>query len=171
MLTGEHVVLRAIEPDDLETLRTWRNDPALRRNFRQREAISADQQRSWYERMSADPNQHLYAIEAGGMLVGAGGLLYVDTVSRHADFSLYIGGSYVDDMYAPDAARVLLDHGFGELGLHRVWVEVYAFDTKKQALVEQLGFALEGRHRDHRHEDGRWYDSLFYGLLSGEWRA
>jgi RimJ/RimL family protein N-acetyltransferase len=170
VLTGEHVALRAIEPADLETLRAWRNDPRMRRNFRERNDISPEQQRAWYERMSADPNQHLYAIEAGGRLVGAGGLLYVDTVSKLADFSLYIGDAYVDDTYAPDAARVLLDHAFGDLGLHRVWVEVYAFDTKKQALVERLGFTLDGRHRDHRYEDGAWHDSLFYGLLDGEWR-
>jgi len=120
----------------------------MRRYFREHRAIGPDQQRAWYERSAADSRQLMFAITdvGSGELVGATGLVGIHWVHRHADFSLYIGpgDAYVDERYAPDAARLLLRHGFDQVGLHRVWVEVYAFDAAKQRLVESLGFQLEG---------------------------
>jgi RimJ/RimL family protein N-acetyltransferase len=172
VLTGEHTLLRAIEPGDLETLRGWRNRPALRRYFREHRPIGRDQQRAWHERTMTDRRQLMFAIAdvGSGELVGATGLVGIHWVHRHADFSLYIGpgDAYVDDRYAPDAARVLLRHGFDQVGLHRVWVEVYEFDEAKQRMVDALGFKLEGRSREHNFSDGGWHDSLFYGLLASD---
>lgn len=173
MLRGETIGLRAIEPEDLEPLREWRNDPALRRYFREhRELTRADQQR-WYERLVLqDAATVMFAVVDldASRLLGAAGLCYIDWVRRSADLSLYLGadGLYIDDRWAPDALRVLLRYGFGELGLHRLWTEIYEFDERKAALYEQFGFTLEGRHREHHFADGRWHDSLFYGLLESE---
>ena len=110
---------------------------------------------------------------ADGRLLGASGLCFIDPVNRNCDLSLYIGddGVYIDDRYAPDAARTTLEYGFGELGMHRIWVEIYEFDTAKRRLLEELGFQLEGRHREHHFAEGGYHDSLFYGLLASEWSA
>jgi len=104
-------------------------------------------------------------------LLGACGLCYIDQRNSSADFSIYLGADdlYIDDKYAPDAGKVLLEYGFSTLKLHRIWVEIYAIDMAKQQLLPNLGFQLEGRHRQaHRLENGRWTDCLFYGLLTHE---
>jgi RimJ/RimL family protein N-acetyltransferase len=167
------VGLRAIEPGDLESLRQWRNQPTLRRYFREYRELASVTQREWYERVVlASPGAIMFAIVelSGGDLLGAAGLCAIDWVSRCADLSLYIGadGRYIDDVWAPDALRQLLQYAFGELGLHRVWSEVYEFDTAKAALYESFGFTVEGRHRDHHFAEGQWHDSLFFGLLAEE---
>lgn len=171
MLSGKVTGLRAIEPDDLEQLRLWRNIPNFRRHFRESRELSRAQQQNWYDKIVlGDPNTRMFAITAleDGRLLGACGLCYIDWMRRSADFSFYIGDgdAYIDDIYAPDAGRVLINHGFLTLGLHRLWCEIYAFDDKKKAFLPSLGFQLDGRHRDHHFEDGRFHDSLFYGLLS-----
>jgi RimJ/RimL family protein N-acetyltransferase len=175
MLLGDHTGLRAIEREDLPQLREWRNKPELRRHFREyREIGTADQER-WFERTSADPNTLMFAVvdRADGRLLGAGGLCFIDWVNRNCDLSIYIGadGAYIDDRFAPDAARTMLRYGFDELGIHRVWVEIYDFDEPKKVLLDELGFQLEGRHREHHFAEAGWHDSLFYGLLEGDWRA
>ena len=175
MLSGQHVGLRAIEREDLAQLRDWRNDPAFRRHFREHRELSALDQEAWFERMNADPRQLMFAIvdRDAGRLVGASGLCFIDPVNRNCDLSIYIGadGAYVDERLAPDAARTTLRYGFEELGLHRVWAEIYDFDEPKQELLAGLGFQLEGRHREHHFAEGGWHDSLFYGLLADEWSA
>lgn len=176
MLTGEHVGLRAIEPDDLEALRGWRNQPAFRRCFREYREIGPDQQRHWYETQVIGSAQTLmFAIEdlTDGRLLGASGLCLIDWVNRNCDLSIYIGADdvYIDDRYAPDAARVTMRYGFETLGMHRIWTEIYAYDDTKRRMLEALGFQLEGRHRQHHFEDGGWHDSLFYGMLSDEFAA
>jgi RimJ/RimL family protein N-acetyltransferase len=91
-------------------------------------------------------------------------------VNRNADFSIYIGADnlYIDTHYAPDAARIIARYGFDELGLHRLWAEIYAFDAPKTAFFEGLGFTREGRHRQTHWSEGQWHDSLFFSLLVGE---
>jgi RimJ/RimL family protein N-acetyltransferase len=176
MIEGHHVALRAIERSDLPHLLAWRNQPTFRRYFREFRELGATQQERWYETtVLTDPRTHMFAItdRRGGMLIGACGLCYVDWVNRTGDFSLYVGrdGLYIDDVYAADAGALLLTYGFDELGLHRVWCEIYEFDQAKQRLLPRLGFTLDGRHRETHWAEGAWHDSLFFGILDREFRA
>jgi len=176
-MIGAEVVLRPITPDDLEPLRRWRNRPDTRRYFREYRDITPAMQQAWYQQtVLQDERVHMFAIaqKHGGRLMGACGLCYLDARNSSADFSLYIGADdlYIDDRFAPDAGRLLLRYGFETLNLHRIWAEIYAIDTAKQALLPALGFALDGRHRDaHRLEDGSYTDCLFYGLLRRDWQG
>lgn len=173
MLSGESVSLRAIEREDLPHLLAWRNRPELRRFFREYRELGQDQQNAWYENVVLkDPATRMFSIveRETGRLLGACGLCYINWVDRNADFSIYLGADerYIDTRLAPDAARVLLRHGFDELGLHRLWSEIYAFDDAKQRLFETLGFQLEARFRQSHWSEGGWHDSLIYGLLSSD---
>ncbi|VAW00175.1 hypothetical protein MNBD_ALPHA06-818 [hydrothermal vent metagenome] len=171
ILSGEHVVLRNIEPDDLERLRQWRNRPAYRQFFREYRDITKQMQQNWYEKtVLADATVRMFAItqKRGGKLLGACGLCYIDQQNASADFSIYLGADdlYIDQKFAPETGRLLLQYGFEQLHLHRIWAEIYAVDTAKQKLLPQLGFVLDGRHLEaHRMEDGTWTDCLFYGIL------
>jgi RimJ/RimL family protein N-acetyltransferase len=176
MIEGSRTALRAIERGDLAPLLAWRNRPEFRRHFREVRELGMAQQEHWFERtVLADPGTHMFAIveREGARLIGACGLCHIDWVNRSADFSLYIGyeGRYIDELYAPDAGRALLGYGFGELGLHRIWCEIYGFDHAKQALLQHLGFTLDGRHRETHWAEGAWHDSLFFGILARDFRA
>lgn len=171
MLTGSHVGLRAIEEADLPQLLAWRNQPELRRYFRESRELNSTLQRKWFDTaVNADPATRMFAIVdiKSGELLGACGLCYIDWVNGTADFSIYIGadGRYIDDKLAPDAARLMIAYGFDELRLHRLWAEIYSFDAPKQRFFETLGFLLDGRHRDTHWAEGGWHDSLYYSLLS-----
>lgn len=170
MIRGQNVRLRAIEPDDLEQLLVWRNQPEFRRYFREYRELSSENQQQWYKtKVLNDPSTRMFSIVAdrSGEIMGACGLCYIDWVNRNADFSIYVGykNLYIDDVYAIDAARQLLKYGFEELALHRIWAEIYDFDQAKKKLFDRLGFALEGRHRETHWAEGVWHDSHFYGLL------
>lgn len=176
MLSGELVGLRAIERADLAQLLEWRNAPQLRRFFRERHELGSEDQLAWFEALGAErgrPRETLmFAIErlVDGELLGACGLCRIDWIGATAELSLYVGAglAYVDDEIAPEAAGILIAHAFDELNLNRLWVEVYAFDEAKAALVEALGFELEGTLREHRFHAGAYHDSLMYGLLDDE---
>lgn len=170
MLKGHTVGLRAIESTDLAQLLAWRNQPEFRRYFREYRELSSDQQLNWYQTKAlSDPSTRMFAIVSleNGQLLGACGLCYIDWINRSADFSIYIGHGnlYIDDTYAIDAARIMINYGFEELNLHRLWSEIYDFDTAKTKMFEELGFHLDGRHFQTHWTEGRWCDSLFFGLV------
>jgi RimJ/RimL family protein N-acetyltransferase len=101
------------------------------------------------------------------ILIGACGLCYIDWLRRSADLSIYIGykDAYLNDL-AKESAMILIKYGFNELGLHRIWAEVYSHDLKKQNFFESLGFTLDGKFRESHWSEERWLDSLYYSLLS-----
>jgi RimJ/RimL family protein N-acetyltransferase len=176
MINGAAVGLRAIERGDLPTLLAWRNRPELRRYFREYRELGADHQERWYDgTVLGCERTRMFAIveAASGRLLGACGLTAIDWLHRNADFSIYIGadGLYIDERFAPDAGRTLLRYGFAELGLHRIWCEIYDFDADKKRLLAGLGFTLDGRHREAHWAEGRWHDALFFGLLDREFAA
>lgn len=191
MIEGRVTALRAIEEADLAQLLAWRNNPALRRYFREVRELNSTQQRAWFDnKVNGDASTRMFAVVEVATarllgetkerrllgeteerrLLGACGLCYIDWVNRTADFSLYIGADerYIDDMWAPDAAITLIRYAFEELGLNRLWSEIYAFDAPKAALFKSLGFQLDGRHRQTHWAEGGWHDSLYFSLLASD---
>lgn len=96
-------------------------------------------------------------------VIGAGGLLYINWILLIADFSFYIGKNdyYIDDAgYAKDSAKLLIDYGFSQLNLHKIWMELYEYDEKKlRFFQDSMGFTIDGKLRDNCFQDGRYYDS------------
>jgi RimJ/RimL family protein N-acetyltransferase len=173
MLHGNYVGLRAIEDKDLQTLLEWRNDPQLRKHFREYRELNSTQQNDWFmSKVNNDPGTRMFSIVdlESTQLLGACGLCYIDWVNRSADFSIYLGkdASYIDEKYAPDAASVLINYAFSELALHRLWSEIYAFDQKKIAFFNSLDFKLDGTHRETHWSNGQWHDSLFFSKLASK---
>jgi RimJ/RimL family protein N-acetyltransferase len=175
MIEGRHTGLRAIEEGDLAQLLIWRNRPELRRYFREYRELNSTQQRQWFDsKVNGDPGTRMFAIihKDTDTLLGAAGLCYIDWVNRTADFSIYIGheGLYIDDNLAPDAAKAMIGYAFDELGLNRLWSEIYAFDGAKTRFFDKLGFKLDGLHRQTHWAEGAWHDSLYFSLLASDKR-
>lgn len=94
---------------------------------------------------------------------------------RHEDDVLEIGYTLHPDYwgrgYVPEAAHVLIDLSFKELGLHKIELICFGYNLKSQRVAEKLGFTLEARIRDRKDAQGNRCDELRYGLLRSEWEV
>ena len=166
---------------DIEALRQFRN--AQLDVLRQAAPISIEQQERWYDEVVAptqresQPSMMLVSILAeGDDFIGYGGLTNIDWTSRRAEVSFLVDP---ERAHAPDAYRrdmrafleFLKRWGFGELGFNRLFTETYAFRESHIAILEQAGFTLEGRLRQHVLTGGELMDSIMHGLLSTDWRG
>lgn len=97
----------------------------------------------------------------------------VDFNHRHGDDVLELGYTLHPDYwgrgYVPEAARALIDLAFKDLGLHKIELSCFGYNTQSQRVAEKLVFTLEARIRDRKDAQGNRCDSLIYGLLSSEW--
>ena len=171
MITGNHILLRAVEETDLAQLLEWRNNPDLRKYFREFRELNHTMQLKWFnERVNNDPSTRMFSIVEikTNKLIGACGLCYIDWINKSADFSIYIGKDelYIDDVFSLDAAKLLIAYGFEELNLHRLWSEIYDFDIKKKDFFNKLNFDIDGVFRESHWHDNKWNDSLIYSLLN-----
>ena len=172
MIKGKKVVLGPVLRESLEQLRQWRNNPELRKYFREHREISPDMQLDWYEnRVSNNQNQVDFEIRTSNVLIGHCGLYYIKWKDRVAEFTIYIGDMrYRNGGYGSDALRTLIKYGFDELNLHRIWCEVYSNNTAID-VYRRLGFKDEGILRQHHWCNGGYLDSHMLGLLREEWET
>jgi len=172
MLIGKHVSLFAVEKEDLQHFRDWRNNPDFRKYFREYRELNLAQQEKWFEEKVVKDNTTLmFSIKRNddNELLGCCGFVYINWVHRHADLSLYVGweDAYIDDKgYAEESCRLLLDYGFNELCLNKVWTEIYEFDDKKKTLYDKCGFHQDGLLRQNYWYDGKWWDSRILSVLN-----
>lgn len=173
MLKGNKVKLIAIEKSDLPLLMEWRNKPEYRKYFREYRELNDALQNKWYEnQVINDPATIMYSIKnMDDELIGCCGLAYINWVQRNADLSLYIGwkNCYIDDEgFAEESTILLLKYAFNELNLHKIWTEIYEFDSKKLKLYKKLNFKIDAQLRDNYFYDGKYWDSYILSILSNE---
>jgi RimJ/RimL family protein N-acetyltransferase len=174
MLKGEKISLYSVESGDLQQLMDWRNNPDFRKYFREFRELNMAQQIKWFEeKVIKDNTTLMFSVRrnSDNELLGCCGFVYINWVHRHADLSLYIGWKdvYIDNEgYAVESCRLLLDHGFKELCLNKVWTEIYEFDEKKKALFEKFRFHQDGLLRQNYWHEGKWWDSRIISLLSND---
>jgi len=65
----------------------------------------------------------------------------------------------------------MVNYAFGILGMHRVWLHVYAYNQRAIRAYEKAGFVREGVLREDRYHNGRFFDTIVMGLLRSEWEA
>ena len=172
MITGKNLGLRAVEKEDLPLFRDWRNLTNFRRNFREVRELSLTDQEAWFDSLQKTKHiNYMFTIVdlKTNEAIGAAGLLYIDWINRSADFSFYIGkdNHYIDDKgIAEEAAILLIDYGFKNLNLNKIWMELYEFDTKKiNFFTKKFNFKQDGLLRQNCFEDGKYWDSVIISLL------
>lgn len=178
MIKGNLVGLRAVEKEDLHFFRDWRNITDFRKNFREIRELSLADQDAWFNSLQQTKQiNFMFTVIrlSDNKPIGAAGLLYTNWIIRSADFSFYIGedNSYIDDLgYADEAAELLINYGFYNLNLNKIWMELYEFDDKKLDFFQnKFTFKVDGKLRSNCFENGQYFDSYIISLLSDEYRG
>jgi RimJ/RimL family protein N-acetyltransferase len=173
-IPGKSVRLRALERADLEQLRTFVNDPEVMQFSNVFWPIDDGRQDRWFASVSQSHDVVWFGIvEVVGeveKLVGTCCLVGIDWVSRLAELRIRIGDRQAWGRgLGSEATRLLLRYGFEDLNLDRIWLRVYASNSRAIHLYQKLGFQQEGRLRRAAHIKGIAEDVILMGLLREEW--
>jgi RimJ/RimL family protein N-acetyltransferase len=72
--------------------------------------------------------------------------------------------------YAGEAARQAMDWAFKHLNVHRIVAFCHAGNSASVRVMEKLGMHQDGRLRETRWLNGRWWDEFVYSILEREWK-
>jgi RimJ/RimL family protein N-acetyltransferase len=101
-------------------------------------------------------------------LIGLCGLV-LDSSAEQAEAWYLVAPNHWGQGIVTVAARMLVDHGFRVLKLHRIWASCLPENPGSARVLEKLGFRLEGSHLANLHIRGQWRDSHTYAMLAREW--
>lgn len=169
------VRLRPLEREDLHWFVEWFADPEVLEFLGLHNPLSQAREEKWYDKILEVPeDEHPFAIEVneGGVWRVIGNIAFfgMHTTFRSAEIGIVLGDKNTwGKGYGTEAMRQMVDHGFNDLGLHRLHLQVVAENTRGIRSYEKVGFKHEGRQRDDIWKNGRFHDVLRMSILFPEW--
>jgi len=101
--------------------------------------------------------------------VGIVSLTNIDPVHRHAEFHILVGdGVPRGEGIGTEATIAMLQHGFLDLNLHRIYLFVLTTNQAAVRVYEKAGFRHEGTLREAAFKGGAFQDLLVMGVLRSE---
>ena len=168
------VHLRPLAEADVDDILGWVNDPEIVGNIAafSGQAFTRDQELAYIRRTLTSTADVVWSITAAddGRYLGQTGLHQIHDRSRVARLACIIADRA--DMgrgYGSAAIRAVLDHAFGVLDLHKVWLMVFATNQRGRRTYGRVGFVEEGVLREEYFHQGGWHDMVRMSLLAREW--
>ena len=100
-------------------------------------------------------------------LVGAVGLR-IEASHQRAELGYWVAVPYWGRGFATEAARAVVELGFGDLGRRRIYATHLTRNPASGRVMQKLGMSLEGTKRQHVLKWDRFEDLTMYGLLRDE---
>lgn len=175
-LRSARLTVRHVTAADLAGLMAVNGDPEVTHHLPYATWKRLEDSEAWYQRMAkltreTGARQLVLVRTADGAVVGTVLVFKFDEASRRAEVGYVLGRRHWRQGYTSEALRVLLDHLFRDQQLRRVEAEVNPENLGSVALLQALGFTLEGHLRERYEAKGRVYGVNVYGLLASEWRG
>lgn len=166
-ITTERLVLRLREAGDLDDLHAifGREDVAL---YLLHDAMAREQlQEHFADLATGDADGLGLVVELEGRVVGRVSLELFAPDQGELGWTFHpdVGGRGI----ATEAARAMVDVGFGHYGLHRIKAELDGRNDASRRLCERLGMRQEGHRIQDFWSKGEWTDTYEYALLASEW--
>lgn len=172
------MVLRPFREEDLDAMAAAVADPEVGRltgSYHSSADAGAtpdpDTLRQWYSTRNEQLDRLDLAVvdRATGECVGEVVLNEFEEGNRSVNFRILLGPGGRNRGLGTEATRLVLGHAFDVLGLHRVGLEVYAFNPRGRRAYEKVGFVTEGVRREALRFDGAWVDAVVMSVLDHEW--
>jgi len=175
MLETQRLLLRSIEPRDLDHIHRWKNDPEVTCRLLGRPGLPTRPEiDEWFAAIQQDQRDRkdvrlMIDVIGEESPIGFVGLYAIDRGNQAAEVGILIGDKDSWGMgYAAEAIGGIVAYGQSELDLHRVSLRVRADHQAAIRAYRKCGFVDEGRLRDAWRHDGEYHDVLIMGRVCDE---
>ena len=163
-----------VRAQDILLIREWRNQQID--CLRQKVVLSVEDQQLYFNEIiwpsfnEIQPKQILFSILKDNHCIGYGGLVHIGWEDRRAEVSFLLNTEGVKDkeLYRNDFScylHLIKTVVFDDLQFNRIHVETFDIRGFHISILEESGFKMEGRLKQHVLIDGHFIDSLIHGYL------
>jgi len=177
-LKGKNIVLRSLEPSDLELLYQWENDTE---NWFASNTITPYSRQAMKELIDSSRNDIYQNKQLRLMIdfvpgndsdektVGAIDLFDFDPHHQRAGVGILIAHKdYREKGIASEALSILISYAFKTLGLHQLYCSIAKNNEASISLFKKAGFVMAGEKKDWLKDSNSWTGEYFFQLINPE---
>ncbi|MFZ4412260.1 MAG: GNAT family N-acetyltransferase [Bacteroidales bacterium] len=166
-LKGNNILLRAMEPEDIDVLYDWENDTSV-----------------WHISNTTTPfsryviEQYVFSVQdvfvnkqirlmitVDNKPIGCIDIFDFDPNNRKAGIGILIADEMRNKGFASDALETLINYCFNSLQLHQLYCSILTDNESSLKLFKKHGFAICGSRKDWIMLNNEWKDEYFLQLI------
>ena len=167
------LLLRPFTMADVEAVYAYQSMPAVARYHmwepRTRDQVTAELGKWISPKVEDQSISYAVILKQTGALIGDVTIMHRDKEARQGEIGYSFNPGFGGHGYATEAAAALLELGFRQLKLHRIFGRCDARNTPSWRVMERIGMRREAHFREHAVFKGDWDEEFYYAILSDEW--
>lgn len=163
------IYLKPISPADTQNIIRWRNKENVRKNFLDQRLFTVEGHTRWLNTMVNTGKVVQFIIYEKGTdtPVGSVFLRDIDYSNSKAEYGIFIGeDSARGKGIGTSAAELIIEYGFTELNLHKIFLRVLADNTSAVKSYLKAGFKQEAYLKDEVLIDGEYKDIILMAVIN-----
>ena len=170
---GKKVVLRPIKMEDAPRFVRWLRDKEVNK-FTTRKKVFLKEEQEWIKNLPKKKNMKRFSVDTLKEKIHIGSIgLELEKKDKLAYIDILIGDkNYWGKGYGTEAIKILVDHAFKELGVHKLNLGggTYSYNTRAIRAYKKSGFKIEGINSESVLYKGKFYNLIQMGILRKEWK-
>jgi len=159
IINSKNILLKLSNEEDEQLKELSSNSPDL---------VNMSEVRTYPAKM---PAEIYFRIEKENELIGEVNLSRIRWYNRKCEISILIKKEWQGKGFGKEAMKEIINFAFNRMNLHRLEAEVIEFNEVSLKLIEGLGFKREGKLREAKYFNGKYWDIIRFGLLKNEWNG
>ncbi len=149
LLENTRIQLRALEPEDLDVLYHWENDPDI-----------------WHLSNTLAPFSKYTLKNTDKKILGAVDLFDFEPIHQRAGVGILIGEESDRKLgFATEALECLREYAFKTLGLKQLYCNICEDNPDSLKLFIKQGYVITGQKKDWIKKSDKWYSEYILQLV------
>ena len=173
MLKGKKLILRALEPSDVDLLYNWENNEKLWHLSN----VITPFSRFTLEQYILNSHQDIYTTKQLRLMIDKKSPDQIDTIgsidlfdfdpsNKRAGIGILITDDEQNKGYASEALELLINYCFNTLQLHQIYCNISEDNQTSLKLFKKHNFTLVGLKKEWIIVQGKWVDEYIYQLIN-----
>ncbi|MHA2289133.1 MAG: GNAT family N-acetyltransferase [Promethearchaeota archaeon] len=175
MIKGKRIKFAPLDRKHIDLFLKWFNDPEITQYLLMYKPITRDWEEVWFDALKQKEDMVHFSIllldqEDPEKIIGNCAIHNIDNKNRSCTCGITIGEkNYQNKGYGTEAMEMLVEYAFNTLNMNRMELSVWEFNTRAFKAYQKVGFVEEGRKRQARYHNGKYYDEIIMAILKDEW--
>lgn len=168
-LIGKHIILRALEPEDLDFLYTTENNELFWEISSTQVPFSKHLLKQYINNAHQDiyeAKQYRFVIcNLNNIPVGTIDLFDFNPQHNRVGIGILLLPEFENKGFATEALKLTIDYAFQYLNIHQIFANITSENKKSIALFEKFNFKFTGTKKDWIYTNQQYKDELLYQLI------